>query len=278
MSRPVGKAGLELIKRMEGCRLAAYQDVAGVWTVGYGHTAGVKRGQKITQAQAEAFLLADCQSAANAVDKLKRDFNDNQRDALISFAFNLGANNLIKVTVGNRSCSAIANAMLLYCKAGGKRNDGLVARRKEEVKLFNTPCGPSAPSQTAPAHTSTTQQYSHKVGEVVTYSTCYNSSADPNSKAINCNPWRSGTITKIKTGAKNPYLIENGRCWINDGDIRSTGSVQQTSQTASAVYVVKKGDTLTKIAKAHGTTVNTIKKLNGIKDANKIVVGQKIKL
>lgn len=150
--------------------------------------------------------------------------------------------------------------------------------RRSDLIAYKKICVDSAPSQTAPAHTSTTQQHVHKVGEVVTYSTCYNSSADPNSKAINCNPWRSGTITKIKTGAKNPYLIENGRCWINDGDIRSTGSVQQTSQTASAVYVVKNGDTLTKIAKAHGTTVNTIKKLNGIKDANKIVVGQKIRL
>lgn len=144
--------------------------------------------------------------------------------------------------------------------------------RRSDLIAYKKICVDSVPEQPVPAQAST-QQYAHKVGEMVTYSTCYNSSSDPDSKAIICSPWRSGTITKIKTGARNPYLIENGRCWINDGDIRSNGPVQQTT---SSMYVVKKGDTLMKIAKAHGTTLDTLKKLNGIKDVNKIVVGQKI--
>ena len=54
-----GKAGIELIKKFEGCRLEAYKCPAGVWTIGYGHTAGVQKGQKISAAQAEALLRSD---------------------------------------------------------------------------------------------------------------------------------------------------------------------------------------------------------------------------
>ena len=58
-NRKIGQAGLALIKQFEGCRLAAYQCSAGVWTIGYGHTAGVHKGMKITQAQAEEYLKHD---------------------------------------------------------------------------------------------------------------------------------------------------------------------------------------------------------------------------
>ena len=54
-NRKIGQAGLNLIKQFEGCRLSAYQCAAGVWTIGYGHTAGVKKGMTITQAQADAY-------------------------------------------------------------------------------------------------------------------------------------------------------------------------------------------------------------------------------
>ena len=50
---------IEKLKKMEGCKLTAYQDTAGVWTIGYGHTAGVKRGDRCTQYQAEQFLKED---------------------------------------------------------------------------------------------------------------------------------------------------------------------------------------------------------------------------
>lgn len=52
-NRKIGQAGLKLIMQFEGCRLTAYQCAAGVWTIGYGHTAGVTQGMTITQAQAE---------------------------------------------------------------------------------------------------------------------------------------------------------------------------------------------------------------------------------
>ena len=275
-NRTISAAGIALIKRFEGCRLTAYKCSAGVWTIGYGHTSGVHSGQAITQAQADALLRQDLEKFERYVNStayvpITAQLNENQFAALVSFAFNCGQGNLKRLCAG-RNTVQIAAAMPQYCKASGRKLPGLVQRRAAEVALFNTPVN------TASVQTSTTQQYTHKVGEVVTYSTCYNSSDDSNSKVISCSPWRFGTITKIKAGAKNPYLIENGRCWVNDGDIRSTGSVQQTSQNTSSVYVVKKGDTLTKIAKSHGTTVDAIKKLNGVKNVNKIVVGQKIRL
>lgn len=59
MGRAINKETIALIKKFEGCRLTSYQDSVGVWTIGYGHTAGVKRGMKITQAQAEKYLAED---------------------------------------------------------------------------------------------------------------------------------------------------------------------------------------------------------------------------
>lgn len=140
MGKPIGKEALEMIKRFEGCRLQAYKCPAGVWTIGYGHTAGVKQGQVITQAQAEEFLIADCQKFADYVDNLTyvpitKNLNDNQRDALISFAYNCGAGSLRTLCKG-RTAAQIAEAILLYNKAGGKVLAGLTKRRKAERELF----------------------------------------------------------------------------------------------------------------------------------------------
>lgn len=148
--------------------------------------------------------------------------------------------------------------------------------RRSDVVAYKKICTEVAPVQPTPVKTPS-QQNTYQIGDTVTYSSYYDASSDPVSKAHFCNPWRSGRITSIRSGAANPYLIETGRCWVNDGDIRSKGPAQQTSH-ASAVYTVKKGDTLTKIARAHGTTVDTLKKLNGIRDVNKISVGQKVRL
>lgn len=139
--RKIGQAGLKLIMEFEGCRLAAYQCSAGVWTIGYGHTAGVHRGMKITQAQAEAYLKQDVAKfekyVSNAsyvpfTDKL----NQNQFDALVSFAFNLGQGNVKKLCTG-RVMNQIPSAMQQYCKAAGKTLPGLQRRRKAEAALYN---------------------------------------------------------------------------------------------------------------------------------------------
>jgi GH24 family phage-related lysozyme (muramidase) len=134
----ISQKGIDLIKSFEGCKLTAYQDTVHVWTIGYGHTGGVKSGQRITKAQAEDFLKADLAKFEKAVNTLKMDFNQNQFDALVSFAYNCGTGNLNKLCKG-RTKAEIGSKMLLYNKAGEKVLAGLTRRRNAENKLYNTP-------------------------------------------------------------------------------------------------------------------------------------------
>lgn len=137
----ISETGLNLIKEFEGCRLTAYKDPAGIPTIGYGHTKGVKLGQKITQAQADEYLRQDVASAEKAVSKYKYNYNQNQFDALVSFTFNCGAGNLKLITSnGNRTLEQISARLPNYVKAGGHVLAGLIRRRAAEKKLFDTPC------------------------------------------------------------------------------------------------------------------------------------------
>ena len=146
MGKPVGAAGLALIKDFEGCRPKAYKPVPTekYWTIGWGHYGpDVQEGQTITQARADSMLEADCQRYADAVDNpaycpLTDHLNANQRDALISFAFNCGAG-CLKTLCKGRTLPQICEAMALYDKSGGKPLAGLTRRRKAEQTLFNTP-------------------------------------------------------------------------------------------------------------------------------------------
>ena len=116
----------------------------------------------------------------------------------------------------------------------------------------------------------------HKVGEEITVSSYYKSSTAGIGDAII--KYASGTITRIKAGTHNPYCFsKNGVAvgWCNDGDIRSTdASVQSIDKKTT--YTVRRGDTLSKIAKENNVTVAKLQKDNGIKNPNKIYVGQKI--
>ncbi len=150
-NKRIGQAGLALIKQYEGCRLAAYRCAAGVWTIGYGHTAGVHSGMTITQAQADAYLQQDIAKFEGYVNNpayvpITEQLNQNQFDALTSFAFNLGAGNLRKLCKG-RTAAQIARAMTQYCKANGKVLAGLKRRRAAEQALFNKPVSAATPAQ-----------------------------------------------------------------------------------------------------------------------------------
>ena len=150
-NRKIGQAGLALIKQYEGCRLAAYRCAAGVWTIGYGHTAGVHSGMTITQAQADAYLRQDIAKFEGYVNNpayvpITANLNQNQFDALVSFAFNLGAGNLRKLCKG-RTAAQIARTMPNYNKAAGKVLAGLKRRRAAEQALFNKPVSAAAPAQ-----------------------------------------------------------------------------------------------------------------------------------
>ena len=127
--------GIALIKKFDGCRLTAYKCPAGVWTIGWGHTAGVKEGQKITQEQADKYLVEDLKAFEKYVINLNLPLNQNQFDALVSFTYNCGPGNL-KTLVRNRTLQQIADALLLYNKSAGVTLNGLVRRRKEERGLF----------------------------------------------------------------------------------------------------------------------------------------------
>ena len=130
--------GINLIKQFEGCRLTAYKPVAAEknWTIGYGHYGpDVAPAQKITQAQADAYLAQDLERFEKAVNSTGLALNQNQFDALVSFTYNCGAGNLKKL-IANRTLPQIADALLSYNKGSGKVLAGLTRRRQAERTLF----------------------------------------------------------------------------------------------------------------------------------------------
>lgn len=132
----ISQSGIDLIKKFEGVRLVAYKCPAGVWTIGYGHTAGVKEGMVISLEQAENMLRSDLNKYEDYVeDNVTFPMSQNQFDALVSFTFNCGVGNL-RTLIKNRTPEQIAEAILLYDKGGGKVLEGLVKRRKDEQALF----------------------------------------------------------------------------------------------------------------------------------------------
>lgn len=135
--------GIDLIKKFEGCRLKAYRCQAGVLTIGYGHTEGVKDNDIITNAKAVEYLKEDLRSFEKNVEKYNKIYlwNQNEFDAMVSFAFNVG--NIDQLTAkGTRSKEEIAEKMLCYNKAGKKELPGLTKRRKAERELFLTKVAP----------------------------------------------------------------------------------------------------------------------------------------
>jgi lysozyme len=135
------ETGIQLIESFEGCRLQAYQDSGGIWTIGYGHTLGVKPGDVITQAQAEQYLREDLADAEAVVNKAAGvDLTPNQFAALVSFQYNTGAlvgSTLMRLV--NAKDFAGAQAQFgLWVNAGGQKLEGLVRRRAAEAALFGT--------------------------------------------------------------------------------------------------------------------------------------------
>ena len=142
----ISQNGIDLIKSFEGCRLTAYKDAVGVPTIGYGHTKGVKMGTSITQAEAEALLKEDLKTFEAHVNSFNNTYawNQNEFDALVSFAFNIGSINQL-TNNRQRSKYQIAYKIPMYCKAGGKELEGLKRRRAAEQSLFLTPVAISEP-------------------------------------------------------------------------------------------------------------------------------------
>lgn len=136
-------AGLALTRSFEGLRLAAYQDSAGVWTIGYGHTGPeVRAGQHITEREAEALLRADLGTAVKCVRQaVKVPLAQHQFDALVDFCFNAGRGNFLGSTllheVNRGEFGSAAAQFGLWVHAGGRVISGLVRRRAAEAALFS---------------------------------------------------------------------------------------------------------------------------------------------
>ena len=142
----ISPSGVDLICNFEGLRLKAYDDGVGVWTIGYGTTKypngiRVKKGDTCTLEQAKAYMQNDLKAFERTVnDAVNVSINQNQFDALVSLAYNIGATAFKKSTLVKRlnegNYKAAANQFNVWVNAGGKRMQGLVNRRAAERALF----------------------------------------------------------------------------------------------------------------------------------------------
>ena len=139
--------GNKLIQKFEGCKLNAYQDSVGIWTIGYGNTTyengiKVKKGDKITQQRAEDLFKYFADRFASNIDtKITKEVTQNQFNAIVSLSYNIGLGNfsgstLLKKLNKDPNDKTIRNEFLKWRFAGGKRLPGLVNRRTEESNLY----------------------------------------------------------------------------------------------------------------------------------------------
>ena len=132
---------LNKIIDFEGCKLTAYKCPAGVWTIGVGHTKGVKQGQTITEAQAMALLKGDLLPCENYVNNLGVCKTQGQFDALVDFAFNLGTaalgrSTLLKYIRAKKPEQYIREEFAKWVNSKGMRLKGLVIRRQWEADRY----------------------------------------------------------------------------------------------------------------------------------------------
>lgn len=141
MVMKISEAGIKLICKWEEFRPYAYVCPAGLWTIGYGHTGGVKPTDKIGLVQGEAYLRKDLEIVERCLNSLAIKLNQNQYDALCSLIFNIGTGNFLRSTMLKylqaKQYDKASSEFLKWRKANGKVLKGLEARRKDEQELFN---------------------------------------------------------------------------------------------------------------------------------------------
>lgn len=142
----ISENGIEFIRQLEGEKLTAYPDIVGIWTIGVGHTGfvdgkPVARGMAITKEKSKELLTADLKRFESAVnDAVKVTITQNQFDALVSLAFNIGEGAFARSTLVNKlnagDKKGAAEQFLVWKNAGGRVSQGLLNRRQKEKAMF----------------------------------------------------------------------------------------------------------------------------------------------
>lgn len=277
----ISQKGINLIKQYEGCRLTAYQDIVNVWTIGYGHTKGVYRGQTITQKQADDWLSAEIVNHMRIAERLITvSLNQNQYDALASFHYNLGANILSNSTllyyINSKQWQSAANEMKAYNKAGGQVVQGLVNRRNAETKLFLEQS--ASVNSNSKYYTSNPKRvkllkatYLRKINAV--------NSADWDKQSNVIKPLfkknEEFTITGIKkSSGGTPRLVTQSGYLLT----ANKEYVQQITGSTAVYYTIKQGDTVSVIADKYNVSINQIKTLNNLDNNFRIYAGNKLRV
>lgn len=139
----INDVGLKLLTSFEGCELTAYDDGVGVWTIGYGHTAGVIPGMSVTQSDAEEFLRKDLEIFESYVkDLVDVEVTSDQFSALVCFCYNVGpegfgGSTLLKL-LNTGDVEGAVHQFPRWNKGGGKPMLGLTRRRLAEQALFRS--------------------------------------------------------------------------------------------------------------------------------------------
>ena len=147
MAREIDQDGLDLVKSFEGLKTRAYRCPAGVWTIGYGHTRGVRPGMEVTEEEAEDLLRKDMAESAQYVEQIVTvPLNAHQFSALVSFVFNAGQGSLESSTLLRRlnagEYDAVPSELAKWVKATDPNTGqkvslaGLVRRRAAEGELW----------------------------------------------------------------------------------------------------------------------------------------------
>ena len=137
----ISQEGIDLVKKFEGCKLEAYQCAAGVWTIGYGSTHGVQKGDVWSQEKAEIMLIDELEEYGNHVsDAVTVPLHQCQFDSLTSWCFNLGPTNLNESTMlkvlNQGNYEEVPYQLKRWNKVNGQVNNGLIRRREAEALLF----------------------------------------------------------------------------------------------------------------------------------------------
>lgn len=138
----INEAGITLIKSYESCELTAYQDLGGLFTIGWGHTKGVTEGMTCTQQQADDWFTEDVSYIGGLVKNIVPSWlNENQFAACVSLAYNIGTGNLQSSTLlkclKSNDASGASAQFLVWDKVHGVPDQGILRRRQSEQALFN---------------------------------------------------------------------------------------------------------------------------------------------